>query len=56
MDAKKIGGGLVALVIGYVLLKFVFAIAASLLTWVVIGAGLTAGGVVVTKLLNNNQQ
>ena len=47
----KFIGGLIALIVGYVLLKVVFSVVMSMLLWCVVGAALLGTGVVATKML-----
>lgn len=47
----RVIGGLIFLVVGYVVLKVVFSVVMSLLLWCVVGAALLGTGVVATKLL-----
>lgn len=47
----KFIGGLIALIVGYVLLKVVFSVVMSMLLWGVVGAVLLGTGVVATKML-----
>ena len=47
----RIIGGLIFLVVGYVVLKVVFSVVMSMLLWCVVGAALLGTGVVATKLI-----
>lgn len=47
----RIIGGLVFLVVGYIMLKIVFSVVMSMLLWCVVGAALLGTGVVATKII-----
>ena len=47
----RIIGGLIFLVVGYVMLKVVFSVVMSMLLWCVVGAALLGTGFVATKLI-----
>jgi len=47
----RIIGGLVFLVVGYIMLKIVFSVVMNMLLWCVVGAALLGTGVVVTKVI-----
>jgi hypothetical protein len=51
IDMARFIGGLIFLMAGYIVLKFVFSVVMGMLLWCVVGAALLGTGVVATKLL-----
>ena len=51
IDVARFIGGLIFLMAGYIVLKFVFSVVMGMLLWCVVGAALLGTGVVATKLL-----